>query len=263
MDLLWPLSFGLLPGPGFLTESQFGEADFSTAADFWWLRSFQSPHACGGRKLSQKPDPGSAQWMSDRLSKHPPSVPGAHPWAATSLILCQWHGAVWHPEVSSHCPCWSKVESDAGAPSDYSSLYGPTFMLVSTPPDLFWNQIECSFWVRLHSWASLVAQIVKNLPAMQGVWALGGEDPLEKGMATPSSILAQRILWTEEPGRLQSMGWQRVGHDWATHTSHFLSHSAQCIWDISILFPVSKILFFFLYYCQISIPLIGCPIERF
>ena len=60
-----------------------------------------------------------------------------------------------------------------------------------------------------------MAQNVKNLPAMQETWvqSLGGEDPLEKGMATYSSILAWRILWTEEPGRLQSMGSQRVGHD--------------------------------------------------
>ena len=48
------------------------------------------------------------------------------------------------------------------------------------------------------------------------VWSLGGEDPLEEGMATHSSILAWRIPWTEEPGGLQSMGSQRVGHDWAT-----------------------------------------------
>ena len=62
---------------------------------------------------------------------------------------------------------------------------------------------------------SLVAQMVKNLPIIQEtqVPSLGGEDPLEKGMATPSSILAWRILWTEGPGGLQSMGSQRVGHD--------------------------------------------------
>ena len=54
--------------------------------------------------------------------------------------------------------------------------------------------------------------MVKNLPAMQETWvqSLGQEDPLEKGMATHSSILAWRILWTEEPGVLQSMGSQRV-----------------------------------------------------
>jgi len=57
--------------------------------------------------------------------------------------------------------------------------------------------------------------MVKNLPAMQETWvpSLGQEDPLKDGMATYSSILAWRILWTEEPGRLQSMGLQRIGHD--------------------------------------------------
>ena len=64
-------------------------------------------------------------------------------------------------------------------------------------------------------WASLVDQFVKNLPTKQETWvqSLGWEDPLEEGMATHSSILAWRIPWTEEPGRLQSMGSQRVRHD--------------------------------------------------
>ena len=62
--------------------------------------------------------------------------------------------------------------------------------------------------------------MVKNLSAMQETWvqSLGQEDPLEKGMATHSSILAWRIPWTEEDDRLQSVGSQRVGHDWATFT---------------------------------------------
>ena len=60
-----------------------------------------------------------------------------------------------------------------------------------------------------------MAQVVKNLPAMQEtqVRSLGQEDPLEKGMATHSSILVWRIPWMEEPGGLQSMGLRRVGHD--------------------------------------------------
>ena len=63
--------------------------------------------------------------------------------------------------------------------------------------------------------ASLVAQLVKNPPAMQEtlVQFLNWEDPLEKGTAPYSSIIAWRIPWTEEPGRLQSMGSQRVRHD--------------------------------------------------
>ena len=63
--------------------------------------------------------------------------------------------------------------------------------------------------------ASLVAQMVKNPPAIQETWVqfLGQEDPLKKGMAIHSSILAWRISWTEEPGGLQSMESQRVRHD--------------------------------------------------
>ena len=66
-----------------------------------------------------------------------------------------------------------------------------------------------------YSCASFVAQLIKNLPAMwdTSVQSLGGEEPLEKGMATHSSILAWKIPWIEEPGGLQSMGLQRVRHD--------------------------------------------------
>ena len=85
--------------------------------------------------------------------------------------------------------------------------------------------------------------MVKNLPAIQetGVRSLVQEDPLEKGMSTHSSILAWRIPWTEEPGRLQSIGPQRIGHDWVTnihtHTSwryfvYFISFSPFItLWD--------------------------------
>ena len=72
--------------------------------------------------------------------------------------------------------------------------------------------------VRKHQ--SLVAQTVKSLPAMQKIQvrSLGQEDPLEESMATHSRILAWRIPWTKEPGGLQSMGSQRVGHDGAKNT---------------------------------------------
>ena len=68
---------------------------------------------------------------------------------------------------------------------------------------------------------TLVAQIVKHLPTMWETWvqSLGWKDFLEKEMATHSSILAWKTPWTEETGRLQSMGLQRVGHDWATSLS--------------------------------------------
>ena len=67
-------------------------------------------------------------------------------------------------------------------------------------------------------WTSLVAQTVKNPPAMWETWVrfLGQEDPLEDSMATHSSILDWRIPWTEDPGGLQSMGSHRATHNWAT-----------------------------------------------
>ena len=76
--------------------------------------------------------------------------------------------------------------------------------------------------------ASLEVQMVKNLPAMQEtrVWSLAWEDPLEKGMATHSSILAWRIPWTEKPGGLQTIGSQRVRHEWAAEHTHTVGYPA-------------------------------------
>ena len=93
----------------------------------------------------------------------------------------------------------------------------------------------------------LVAQMVKHLPTMQEtqVRSLGWEDPLEKEMASHSSTLAWKIPWTEERGRLQSMGSQRVGHDWAT-SLHFtndngeLDYLAKCIEKIGCSFKKNK-----------------------
>ena len=79
-------------------------------------------------------------------------------------------------------------------------------------------------WFVLHNkerrWAFLVAQMVNNLTAswQTWVWTLGQEDPLEKELATHSSILDWRIPWREELGGLHAMGSQRVGHNWATNT---------------------------------------------
>ena len=69
-------------------------------------------------------------------------------------------------------------------------------------------------------------QMAKCLPTVQEtqVWSLDRDDPLEKEVATHSSTLAWKIPWTEEPGRLQSMGSQRVGHNWATSHTHTHTH---------------------------------------
>ena len=102
----------------------------------------------------------------------------------------------------------------------------------------------------------LIFLLVKNLLAMQEtwVWPLGWEQPLEKGMAIHSSILAWRIPWTEEPGGLQSMGSQRVGHDWSDWHFHYVTEGRglrQCFYSmkISIRNPPS-----YLYWCMVFHP---------
>ena len=100
--------------------------------------------------------------------------------------------------------------------------------------------------------ASLVAQTVKKLLAIQEtwVWSLDRDNHLDKEMATHTSILAWRVSWTEEPGGLQSMGLQRVGHDWATIALIFmlihveLVHSVQ---QLCILNEYIRIYMFFLF----------------
>ena len=83
-----------------------------------------------------------------------------------------------------------------------------------------------------------MAQTVKHLSTTQEtwVWSLGWKDPLEKEMAIHSSTIAWKIPWTEEPGRLQSMGSQRVGHDWATSLSfHFQCHLVSLLLSASLM----------------------------
>ena len=106
------------------------------------------------------------------------------------VCLCVWHDSV--------CACVRERDRDGVLGKD--SQAGSHLTL----------RTEYS-WLGI----SLVAQTVKNSPAKRETWVQpsGWEDPLEKGTATHSSILAWRIPWTEEPGRLQSMGLQRVRHD--------------------------------------------------
>ena len=87
----------------------------------------------------------------------------------------------------------------------------------------FQSRFRTQFFPLIHV---LVVQMVKSLSGMQETWvqSLGWEDSLEKAMAPHYSTLAWKIPWTEEPGRLQSMGSQRVGHDWATSLSFSLSY---------------------------------------
>ena len=95
-----------------------------------------------------------------------------------------------------------------------------------------YNHIYIDYMTHIYIY-SLVVQLVENGPVMQEtlVWYLCWEDSLEKGMATHSSILAWKIPWTEEPGGLQSMGSQRVRHEWA----------AKPLWDIDNVLEFLKI----------------------
>ena len=86
---------------------------------------------------------------------------------------------------------------------------------VLTHKDILISVYSIKFFTLNYMLYSLVAQRVKRLPAVWEIWvrSLGQEDPPEKEMATHTSTLAWKIPWTEEPGRLQSMGSQRVGHN--------------------------------------------------
>ena len=109
-------------------------------------------------------------------------------------------------------------------PMDCSPL-GFSFLGILQARILEWFAISFSniymcvcMYIYIYDRASLVAQTVKRLSTMweTQIQSLGWEDPLEKEMTIPSSTIAWKIPWTEEPGRLQSMGSQRVRHDWAT-----------------------------------------------
>ena len=122
-------------------------------------------------------------------------------------------------------------------PSAISWLFLKTIYFSNLVHVTAWNAIltpQSIWWIL----APLLAQTVKNLPPMREtwVWSLGPEDSLEKGMATHSSILAWEIPWTEEFGGLQSMGLQRVRHNWVTNT-HSLRlplGKSYCPWEFHL-----------------------------
>ena len=156
---------------------------------------------------------------------------GVHAWSVTKScptlcnpMDCSPPGSSAHGILQAGILEWGAISSsrESSQPRDQAQVSCAAALAGSLPLASWEAQyngmyiIKISFKTRR---ASLVAQTVKNLSAMQEtlVWSLGREDPLEKGMTTHSSIPAWRIPWAEEPCRLQSMGSQRVGHDW-----HFL-----------------------------------------
>ena len=148
-------------------------------------------------------EPGRLQSMG--------SLRVGHDWATSLSLFTFMHWRrKWQP-TPVFLPGESQGRRDGGAL--WAAVYG-------VAQSWTWLKQLSSSSSSTQSRASLVAQMVKNLLAIQEtwVWSLGGEDPLEKEMATRSSILAWRILWTEEPGGLQSMGSQRVWYDWVTNT---------------------------------------------
>ena len=122
----------------------------------------------------------------------------------THILGCLIGSIVWHRNS-----CWTEPIADGNVTSVFVSSDSMEARKLPGISIVF-NHCTASHCVR----ASLVAQVVKHVPAVQETWvqSLGQEDPLGKGMG----ILAWEIPWTEEPGGLQSMRSQRVGYDWAT-----------------------------------------------
>ena len=145
------------------------------------------------------------QWQWTGSPRPHPLTREMSPSSSSCLILldnCHWERGVAERERAGTCFYFSQ-KAHCATLIQHFHLYYQHFLIY---------------------WASLVAQRVKRLPAMRETWvrSLGREDPLEKGKATHSGTLVWKIPWTEKPGRLQSIGLQRVGHDWATSLSlHF------------------------------------------
>ena len=171
--------------------------------------------------------------MSDSLKPHELYSPWNSPGQNTGVNSYSLLQAIFPTQGSNPGlpPCrqilyqLSHKESHKGSPRILEWVVYPLSRGSSWPRNQ--TRVSCSAGRFFTSWAIREAlgikdgSWVKNLPAMQEiwVWSLGWEDPLEGGMVTHPSILVWRFPWTEEPGGLQSMELQRVGHNWATKHS--------------------------------------------
>ena len=157
-------------------------------------------------------------------------LPAPSLWAPSSLILSMGLSGPAHSPSDRQARLFTALVPARFKASSAHLASGPIhterlWFLVCLSRKLSCPTLTADALPNLTIWtaSSLVAQMVKNPLTMQetGVWSLSSEDPLEEGMATHSSILAWEIPWTEEPRGLQSMGLQRVGHDWAADTILF------------------------------------------
>ena len=199
---------GDLPYPGiepvFLKSPALASVFFTTNATWEALI-----YSWGQQTMAWQPDPAHHQFLQIKFYWNP--VP--------SILLLIAYGC-FHAkmeELSSHNRDHMSCKAQK---IYYLALYRKNLAVL-------WS-IECTLTsvnvLQLQVLGFPDGTVVKNLPAKQKtwVWSLGSEDPLEAGMATYSSILAWEIPWTEEPGGLQSIGSQRVGHAWVTNTFTFL-----------------------------------------
>ena len=157
-----------------------------------FLNIAMAPHSSTlAWKIPWTEEPGRLQSMG--------SLTVRHDWATSLSLFTFMHW--WRKCNPLQCFC---LENPRDGGACWAAVYGVT----QSRTRLKQLSSSSSIYPPQYSWTSLVAQMVKNLPAMRETWvrSLVWEDPLEKGMATHSSILAWRIPWTEEPGRLQSMG---------------------------------------------------------
>ena len=136
------------------------------------------------------------------------------PWTVACRLFHPWNFPGKNTGVGGHFLLRGSCQPRD--PTQVSHIAGRLFTNWATRESLPVNHGEAKIWNLSH--------MVKNLPAKQETWvlSLGWEDSLEKGMATHSSILVWEILWTEEPGELQSVGSQRVRHDWGIYTPLYL-----------------------------------------
>ena len=200
----WGDNTGMLPHPG------FAEGRTRLLTDLLWRqRECRARRKEEGSKLPAPPwMPGPQKESQEKIGEEKRIQNGA----AVNIMWIPKHHVLW-PSSKLYTLSFKRCYRAISIISFYGFSHNKYFKIIHEN-------------IPINIGTSLVAQTVKSLPATQEtqLQSLRQEEPLEKGMATHSSILAKTIPWTEEPGGLQSMGLERVGHDLATNT-HFFSSS--------------------------------------